>query len=336
MISVIESSNNIKPFDYSGYSILEAGFEAMNAVEEMFNDLTTGILLNEFQYYVENGTEIVYEEDTSLVAPKAKKEDDAAEEKSAGGLKGIAEKFANIIKTWAAKLLGILQKAADYIVTQAQSLSYRATAVKTKVGISKADIEAMLSVPQDKYNEIVAKVVGSNFIGIDIASADIGQNWALAIDWNNPPTEVKTPREEYDDKFKGSALNVEYYAKSKVKQTVQGAYKFIGKKILSAKRSVEKVANEEIRRIKSTKADDMKEKIQNCKTAMKIISARISALVLVYKTYASQCRGIVKACSTKKEEKPAEVANNKEGKEDKGEKKEKKKFEVKNPFKKNK
>ena len=298
MISVIESSNNIMPFDYSGFSFFESGFEAMNSVEEMFNDLTTGILLNEFQYYVENGTEIIYEaEDPKLLATDSNKDFvGSAGDKEKGGFKAIIDKFVNIVKTWVAKLLGMLSKVADYVKTQAESLTFRATSARAKMHSSKGALEALDSISNDKYEEIVKKAVGDNYLGLDIASSDIENSWLIDPSiWENPP-EVRTPREEYNDYIKGTALNAGYYAKSKVKATVQGAFKFIGKKILSAKRNIEKVGNEKIKRLKAAKPDDMKDMISKYKTAMKVMSARTSALTMGYKTYVSHCIGIVKGC----------------------------------------
>lgn len=283
MISFIEENvqdsvlEGLVPYDYSGYTIVEAAMDTINYISEASSDLQISTLIDEYRYLYENGTEIEYIE----------------ENKVSDGFKGIVEKLANMIREWGAKLIGMIQNAA-------QKIGAIATGIKTKIGVSKADFDKTVNNDVIQAAAAGAREFKTNPLTINAKSE-------LVEDWRNFDPEKATSVQDIVKKYlyeNNDHLNSKvqpYYSKEAISSAVFSGYKDIGKNILDARKEVTSQMNKKLKEVKQAKPDNMSEMMKKYTAAMKYNTAVIGGLLQVYNIYCAECRTIaLKAISSYK------------------------------------
>lgn len=264
--SILES---ITPYDYSGYSIMESALDIINFITESFSDIQMSTLLEEYKYLYENGEEIVYEDDET-----------AADGKKSGKIGAVVDKVIATIKRWGERIFGMIQNAIAHI----QAL---ATSIASKAGISKKAFDA---VPEAKFVQYAKSAMRFKEDPASIsAESKLIDNWTGEI----PSKSAHDIVAEYYDKNPNKDGVPSYYSKAAVGAAVFGGYKNIGKKILDARKKVTSIMNNNLKKAKAAKSEDMADIMTKYNAAMKYNTAVVSGLLKVYASYAKECRNIV-------------------------------------------
>ena len=269
MISFIEENvqdsvlEGLVPYDYSGYTIVEAAMDTINYVNEAFADIQMSTLLEEYKYLYEHGEEIVYEE-----------------ESGEGQKSNIITKIVDAIKRWGQKIFGMLQAAA-------QRIQAIATSASTRVGVSKKQFDSM----DMQYIKNVTERFDKR-VNVDLANMDIKSE--LINDWNTENIPETTTQEVVKKYVVDGAPQASdsWYSKKAVGDTVFGGYKNIGKKILDARKVVNKQMDENIKKAKKEMTENMEKVMAYYSKAMKHNTAVIGGLLQVFAIYSSQCKTI--------------------------------------------
>lgn len=300
MIIAVKSINemndmfsDVKPMDFSGMGLMEATYHCQEMINESWEELKFSIMSEEYKYLYENGTEMIYEEDS--FADKAKGAMGNAKNAMAGAKAAAGEKLSNVtdkivalVKKFIAMVSGLVNKAVSNIRAHAISVSSKAAGGKK---MSKNDFVA-------KANELVwnDRIEDRCKYGFTVDPFKLGSEAnRMIVSFDTDISEVKSAQDvvkELTREFTND--DAKYFAPERVYDCVYNGFKEIGKGILGLKKDADKKANEAIKTAKAASSDKLSVLMERYKKAQKANINTISGMLSVWNIYARQCTLLVK------------------------------------------
>lgn len=290
---------NVEPMDFSSMGMMEAAHYCQNVIEESWNDLKFGIMMEEYKFLYENGVEMVYEahgeatvEDKPGLKDTIKDKAGAAKDKAveagkkgAAALSNIKEKAIALLKKFFAMVEGLINKAITNI---------RARAIAAGTAASGRSI-----LSRKEFKEIASKIDDWKFqvknvckIGFTEDPFNLGnKNLMVQFGADVEPITAEAVVKEYTREFTDD--DVKYFTPDRVEKCVYDGFKEIGKGILKIKKDADTKVKAAMKDVQKAKSDSLGSIMDKYKAAQKHNIAVVSGMLTVYNIYARQCRAIV-------------------------------------------
>lgn len=306
MIIAVKSVNevgnifaDVEPMDFSDMGLMEATQYCQEMINESWNNLTFGIMAEEYKYLYENGEELIYEEESikdkaSNAIGSAKTGLSNAKDAAGAKIAPIKEKIINLVKNFISMVSGLVNKAISTIRAHAISGTSK---VSGAITLSKKQF-LLMAKEYDEANWRYEILDVRCKYGFTVDPFKLGQESNRMItSFDKEIGEIKSAQDvvkeltrDFDDMD-----DKDYFTPEKVADCVYNGFKAIGKGILDLKKNADKVANEAIKKVKSEKPDNLSQLMENYRKAQKQNINTISGMLTVYNIYAKQCVSVVKA-----------------------------------------
>lgn len=260
--------------DFGGMSLTEATYTAIGNIDEMMNDLQMSIVLYEYNYLAENGSEIIYEES----------------EEGRGRFKKFIDKIKAAIAKFIQNIKGLANRAIDRI-------KVTVTSITNKMGVSKKDFAqyAHSSGVNVEYTPLASKIVGFSTDPLSLTYHDpvlnAVSNWSSSTD-SEKVESADTIKATIIRKF--TSQDAKYYTVDRVSKVIFDGAKEIGAKIIKENKEAEKDANANLKEAQKANPENMADIIASYKNAMKRNTIAMSALLSVYSQYAISCNAVAR------------------------------------------